>query len=156
MPAMIDVCDNVGQNFSTTFMEFLGEIAKFIELEFAKNTNEMGVEILLVDSDEMRAINKEYRGKDSPTDTLSFPLVDCNLRGSVVINIPLALQMWEKISKKIPYALEDEVAILFIHSYLHLIGMDHELDSGEQLEAEEIIALKFGLPTTLITRANEL
>lgn len=70
--------------------------------------------------------------------------------GSVVINLELAAH----ISQKLGHSVSDEVGLLFLHGFLHLLGYDHERDKGEQraMEARLIRALK--LPQSLIERAQ--
>jgi probable rRNA maturation factor len=84
----------------------------------------IGVEV--VDEARMAVINSEQRGKDGPTDVLSFPVdgageaVGPREIGDVVICPSLC----ESVDRAI------------IHAALHLIGMDHEVDGGEMLAVE--------------------
>jgi probable rRNA maturation factor len=111
------------------------------------------VEFILTDSENIQRINKEFRGKDSATDVLSFPL-DIQIPhaplGSIVINADLALQK----AKELGHTFEDEIALLFIHGLLHLLGYDHEIDNGQMREKEKEMILRYDLPKSLIIRTQ--
>jgi probable rRNA maturation factor len=81
------------------------------------------VAIQLVDEGRMRALNREHRGRDEPTDVLSFPVdetgpaVEPRELGDVVI---------------CPQHTDDVIEAV-VHGVLHLCGYDHEVDGGEML-----------------------
>lgn len=77
--------------------------------------------------DEMQKLNKEYRGKDYPTDILSFPLSDTS--GEILICKEVAKEK----SKDFDMSPEDYLVFLIIHGLLHLKGYDH----GEEMESLE-------------------
>ena len=80
----------------------------------------------------MRALNRQYRNKDKPTDVLSFPLADelCpNLLGDVVISIDTA----QRQAQRRKHALQEEILTLLIHGILHLVGYDHEVSRSEAI-----------------------
>ncbi|WRC67010.1 rRNA maturation RNase YbeY [Helicobacter pylori] len=108
------------------------------------------IELVLVSDETMREINRDLRGCDYATDVLSFPLeaIPHTPLGSVVINIPLA----QTNALKLGHSLEDEIALLFIHGVLHLLGYDHEKDKGEQRQKESELIKAFNLPLSLIER----
>jgi probable rRNA maturation factor len=114
----------------------------------------------LVDSDAIQDMNREFRGKDRPTDVLSFPQQDFSpplsaltprakararakrrgpppVLGDVVISLPEA----EANAGSIGQALDREVAFLLVHGMLHLAGHDHEVPDDEQLMLAEQRAL---------------
>ena len=121
------------------------------------------LEVVFVDSKTMREINRTHRGKDSTTDVLSFPL-ECDfdfqsldstapferLLGSIVINTELAKAMSESYN----HTLIDEISLLFIHGFLHILGYDHEVDNGEQRALEQRIIESIGLKQSLIVRVQ--
>ena len=89
------------------------------------------VAVAFVAPDEIAALNAEHRGKDGPTDVLSFPVdgagpvAGARELGDVVI---------------CPEHTED-LAEAVVHGVLHLVGMDHETDQGEMLALQaEIVA----------------
>jgi len=100
----------------------------------------------------MRRLNREHRGKDAPTDVLSFPLVEAGdayaggerLLGDIVISIDTARRQ----AADYDAPLAREVERLLIHGLLHLLGHDH-MEPGERaaMEAEERrLADAIGMP----------
>ncbi|MBZ5590350.1 MAG: rRNA maturation RNase YbeY [Acidobacteriia bacterium] len=95
--------------------------------------------VLVCDDLTIRSLNRHYRGKDRPTDVLSFPggftePDGLHYLGDVAISLErAALQAAEA---RIP--LERELKVLLLHAIVHLCGYDHETDKGEMaaLEAE--------------------
>lgn len=77
--------------------------------------------IFLTDDDGIRELNKAYRGKDKPTDVLSFPMGDEVLLGDIVISLPRA----EAQAEEFGCTVAEEQGRLFVHGLLHLIGYDH-------------------------------
>ena len=108
------------------------------------------VELLIVDAQSIQELNREHRGKDLPTDVLSFPIDDFphSPLGSIVINHELAHEK----AKELGHNVEEEIALLFIHGLLHLLGFDHEVDSGQMREKEEALIHQYNLPQSLIVR----
>lgn len=111
------------------------------------------IELILVSNETMREINRDLRNCDYATDVLSFPLeaIPHAPLGSVVINAPLA----QENALKLGHSLENEIALLFIHGVLHLLGYDHEKDKGEQRQKEGELIKAFDLPLSLIERAQD-
>lgn len=94
--------------------------------------------IRLVNTEESQQLNKQYRGKDKPTNVLSFPFevpdgVELNLLGDLIICIEVMKQEAQEQNK----ALFDHWAHLVIHGCLHLVGFDH-ISETEALEMESI------------------
>lgn len=119
-------------------------------LQIANKLTSKNIELLLVDDETISEINSEYRGKNEPTDVLSFPIepfAGAPL-GSVVISIDTA----QKVASDLNHPVLVEIKILFIHGLLHLLGFDHENDNGEMQKEEEQLRAEFGLPTGLINR----
>ncbi|WP_187900927.1 rRNA maturation RNase YbeY [Helicobacter pylori] len=111
------------------------------------------IELILVSGETMREINRDLRNCDYATDVLSFPLeaIHHTPLGSVVINAPLA----QENALKLGHSLENEIALLFIHGVLHLLGYDHEKDKGEQRQKEGELIKIFNLPLSLIERTQD-
>ncbi len=84
--------------------------------------------IVLGDNQRIRELNREFLGRDAPTDVLSFPAdeidPDTNRRylGDIVLSFPFA----ERQAKERGHAVEAELQLLVIHGVLHLLGYDHE------------------------------
>ena len=106
--------------------------------------------IRLTGNEEVRALNAEWRGKDKPTNVLSFPLAEeaelseADVRGPELMlgDIVLARGVCAAEACAKGVALEDHAAHLLVHGTLHLLGYDHHDDaSAEDMEAREIRAL---------------
>ena len=121
--------------FDTVFFEeLIAAAAKKIEVD---SSTELSV--LLTDDETIRDLNHRYRGKNSPTDVLSFSLDDEVMLGDIVISLDTA----ESKAAEGEVSLEEEVAFLFVHGLLHLLGYEHEAgDGGESAEAEEMYELQ--------------
>ncbi|WP_060826401.1 rRNA maturation RNase YbeY [Sulfurospirillum cavolei] len=111
------------------------------------------VELVIVDAKSMHALNLEHRNVDKTTDVLSFPIDDFPHAplGSIVINYELAFQK----AAELGHEKEEEIALLFIHGLLHLLGFDHETDHGEMRKKEEEWIFHYALPKSLIVRTEE-
>ncbi|KFL34881.1 MULTISPECIES: rRNA maturation RNase YbeY [unclassified Sulfurospirillum] len=111
------------------------------------------VELLIIDSASMQTLNLEHRGMDKTTDVLSFPIDDFPHAplGSIVINHELAAQK----AKELGHSVEEEITLLFIHGMLHLLGFDHEVDSGQMREMETSWITQYHLPKSLIVRTED-
>lgn len=102
--------------------------------------NETGVElnkelgVVLVDEKEMIALNHQFRGKNGPTDILSFEGSDDNL-GELVICRELVV----KQAKENDLHESEELAYLILHGVLHLLGYDHEAPGSD---AEKMFAIQ--------------
>ena len=108
------------------------------------------VELVFVNDDEMRKINREHRGIDKATDVLSFPYeqVSDGLMGSVVISTDTA----SRVAGELGHSIECEIALLFLHGILHILGYDHEIDDGQMRGKEKEVIEHFNLPDSLIIR----
>ena len=108
------------------------------------------VELVFVNDDEMRKINREQRGIDKATDVLSFPYeqVSGGLMGSVVISTDTA----NRVAGELGHSIECEIALLFLHGILHILGYDHEIDGGQMRQKEKEVIEHFSLPDSLIIR----
>lgn len=103
------------------------------------------VTVRIVDEPEMRALNRQYRGQDKPTNVLSFPAEldrlpglpaeDATFIGDIVICAPVVAREAGQQGK----AARDHWIHLLLHGFLHLVGYDHEnREDAEVMEALEI------------------
>ena len=97
------------------------------------------VSVSFVSNDEIRALNRTCRGKDSVTDVLSFPQSEGDKlqingeTGFVILgDIVISMEMAVKQANMYGHLLEREIAFLTVHSMLHLLGYDHEVSPLEQ------------------------
>jgi probable rRNA maturation factor len=109
------------------------------------------VDVLLANDSTLRQLNKNFRGKDKPTDVLSFPAPTAFAKkhaGDLAVSLETAARQ----AKTYGHTLPDEVKILLLHGLLHLAGEDHETDNGEMATREATLRRELRLPTTLIER----
>ncbi len=104
------------------------------------------IAVLLADDAALAALNRDFRGKDKPTDVLSFAAdpMDRPQLGDIAIAFGVAAKDAAAQGKR----FEDHVTHLCIHAFLHLNGHDHEApEAAARMEALEIKALaSLGLP----------
>jgi probable rRNA maturation factor len=87
---------------------------------------------------ELHRMNRDYRGKDKPTDVLSFPGSTSEMEdegrylGDVLISVPTARRQAESRG----HSAEQELKVLLLHGLLHCLGYDHETDQGEMERLE--------------------
>jgi probable rRNA maturation factor len=93
------------------------------------------VGVVLVDLAEMAALNAAHRGRDEPTDVLSFPL-----DGRDVLPDELPRQVGDiVVCPDRAQADGTPIALLLVHGALHLVGYDHEADNGDMLRRQRAI-----------------
>ncbi|WP_026485610.1 rRNA maturation RNase YbeY [Caldanaerobius polysaccharolyticus] len=114
------------------------------------------VSISIVDDQEIRRLNRDYRSVDRPTDVLSFPMMDFEgddaiiqeatdvvMLGDIVISAARAKSQ----ATDYGHSFEREMAFLTVHGMLHLMGYDHERpeDARVMREKEEKILTELGI-----------
>ena len=112
------------------------------------------VNVLVTTSRELRVLNRRFRGKDGPTDVLSFPPIFGLVKdfaGDIAISADIAAQN----ARQLGHSAADEVRILTLHGVLHLAGYDHERDRGEMASREEGLRNTLGLSTGLLARNQQ-
>jgi probable rRNA maturation factor len=98
-------------------------------LEFTNNSDR-GLSVLLTDDAEIKRLNRDFRGKDRPTDVLSFsldegegaPVVELAPLGDLVVSVPTILRQARAHS----LSPKDEMQRMLVHGLLHLLGYEHE------------------------------
>ncbi|MBN2815881.1 MAG: rRNA maturation RNase YbeY [Campylobacterales bacterium] len=124
--------------------EFLNSIAaKFTQKE---------IELIITDNKEIKEINAQYRSIDKATDVLSFPYEDSPMAplGSIIISQNFVKDK----ASELRHSEDEELTLLFIHGLLHILGYDHEVDSGEMRQMEKKLIEELSLPTSLIVRTE--
>jgi probable rRNA maturation factor len=98
------------------------------------NLPDAELSVLFIGARAMRTLNRQYRGKDSATDVLSFSLregrfgrVQPNMLGDIVIAVPVARQQ----AVDADLTLQQELERLLVHGLLHLVGYDHERGAAD-------------------------
>jgi probable rRNA maturation factor len=108
------------------------------------------VTVAIVPDARVRALNRQYRRKDTPTDVLSFPAEERGQLGDVVIAVGVARRQ----AVAAGHPLGTELRILALHGLLHLLGYDHEQDDGRMLRLERQLRRRGGLREGLIERSH--
>ena len=109
-------------------------------IEGIENAGE--VDVMIVDAERIRSLNKEFRGKDEVTDVLSFPQYDHLLENGigedylVLGDIVICAQRAIEQAKEFNHGIERELAYLVVHSIYHLLGFDH-MDENEKIKMRE-------------------
>ena len=114
------------------------------------------VDVLLVDNEAIRALNREHRNVDKETDVLSFPMYDCKeeimeQKGSgipvVLGDIVISLEKAKSQGEEFEHGTEREISYLTVHSTLHLLGHDHmhEDEKMTMREKEKNIMKRMGI-----------
>jgi probable rRNA maturation factor len=117
--------------------------------------------IALVSDRRIQKLNREFRGKDAPTDVLSFPAAhpalpthpaDPRPLGDLVIATGVARRQ----ARESGHSYATELRVLALHGLLHLIGYDHHhpADRGRMARAERRLRARGGLRAGLIERAR--
>ena len=114
------------------------------------------VSITFVDNEKIREINRDYRGKDQPTDVISFALEEMGeeeieivgadlppVLGDIIISAPKAREQAEEYG----HSFMRELGFLVVHGFLHLLGYDHETEEEEKVmfAKQEQLLQQFGL-----------
>jgi probable rRNA maturation factor len=130
------------------------DFLSWIEAALLQYQKPFELTIRLVTTKESQQLNNQYRGKDKPTNVLSFPFevpdgIELDLLGDLIICVPVVEQEAIEQNK----ALTAHWAHMVIHGCLHLLGFDHieddEADEMEALETKIITALGFPAPYEL-------
>jgi probable rRNA maturation factor len=111
------------------------------------------VAVLLTSDAQLRSLNRTYRGKNKPTDVLSFPTppeIADQHAGDLAISLDTAAR--QAVTYR--HSLDTEVRILLLHGLLHLAGEDHEVDNGEMAAREAALRAQLKLPGSLIDRVT--
>ena len=114
-----------------------------------------GFTCLVTGDSHLRRLNRDFLGRDYPTDVLSFPVGQASrpVLGEMALGeIAISAARARRQAQEFGHALEEEIRILMLHGLLHLQGMDHETDRGQMKSAESRWRRSLGLPVGLIER----
>jgi probable rRNA maturation factor len=111
------------------------------------------VNVLLTSSAEMKSLNRRFRGKDKPTDVLSFS-AEPDARKQFAGEIAISAEIATKNARALGHTPAEEVKILVLHGVLHLRGYDHECDNRRMARREKQLRAQLHLPLGLIERAT--
>ena len=126
--------------------------ARTLQKEVAKGRP---FDALITGDTELRRLNRDFRGQDYATDVLSFPSEPRPAgSGPFLGDIAISLGRARAQAREFQHSIEHEVQILMLHGVLHLLGHDHETDSGAMARAEKRWRTRLGLPNGLIERVR--
>lgn len=130
-------------------------------LESEEFCDDVEISLTFTDNENIREINLESRGKDSATDVLSFPMLEQDEDGTLIIydediadgfvllgDIVISAERAVEQAEEYGHSLIREMCFLAVHSVLHLLGYDHELSEEHekiQFEKQEQILSKLGI-----------
>jgi len=126
-------------------------LARFVAKASRAARLQGSVNVLVSANRELRSLNRRFRGRDKPTDVLSFPPM-AELAGRLAGDIAISAEIAAQNAKRLGHSAAEEVKILVLHGILHLAGYDHEQDDGEMARREQQLREALHLPVGLIER----
>ncbi|PKK94157.1 MAG: rRNA maturation RNase YbeY [Tenericutes bacterium HGW-Tenericutes-6] len=111
--------------------EMIKPLQKIIKSIFKHVKEKKSMEVVFVSQDDIKHMNRTYRDIDKPTDVLSFPNEDDDIKslGDIFISIEQA----KKQAIDYGHSFEREIGFLAVHGYLHLKGYDHHTEEEEKI-----------------------
>jgi probable rRNA maturation factor len=125
------------------------KFARMLQREVSKGRS---FDCLVSGDAELRRLNRDFRGQDYATDVLSFP--SGGKSSAPLGSLAISLQRARAQGREFGHSTEQEVRILMLHGVLHLMGLDHEADSGKMARAEKRWRTQLRLPNGLIERVS--
>lgn len=145
-PIDILIDDPAWRSLGTELIAEINRGARLAFLHAAQADAKGGLTVLLTGDERVRALNRDYRGKNRPTNVLSFPSRSSRYLGDIAIASGVAAQ--EADAAGLP--LIDHVLHLVVHGVLHLLGYDHEFpreaEDMELLEAKILAEMNIPNP----------
>ncbi|WP_203361713.1 rRNA maturation RNase YbeY [Bacillus sp. REN10] len=141
MDLVIDIIDETEEQ-GEEISQLITDVLNFTAQKEGVNAGSE-VSITLTDNEKIQEINRDYRGKDQPTDVISFALEEMGeeevaitgaedlprVLGDIIISIPRAKEQAEEYG----HSVERELAFLVVHGLLHLLGYDHMTEEEEKV-----------------------
>lgn len=132
---IIEVID--GLKVNNSLEELINRICgQVVKSEAMEGENE--VNVIFVDDPFIQNLNARFRGKDYPTDVLSFPFNVPEFIGEIYISMDTAKRQAQDYN----HSLEREIAFLTVHGLLHLLGYDHGEEPNPKMRKREEEILK--------------
>ena len=139
MSLLIDIVDETG----SVSEEMLKEVENLLQFAAEREgvQDQAEVSVTIVSNDDIHQINKEYRGKDAPTDVISFALEEEG-EGEIEIvgaemppvfgDIIISADRTREQSEEYNHSFKRELGFLAVHGFLHLLGYDHMTKEEEE------------------------
>ena len=126
------------------------QLNRWVQAVFARTGRQGGATVRIVSPEESRELNREYRGKDRPTNVLSFPMdlpveVAEALGEAWLGDLAICAEVVRREAAEQRKPLEAHWAHMVVHGLLHLMGYDHMTDD----QAAEMEALEVDILATL-------
>lgn len=151
----LDIIDET-ESIDATVVKLVKELLEFALLE-EEITGETEVSLTFMNDAAIQEVNREYRGKNQPTDVISFALEELGegevaivqdsdmpkVLGDIIISVERAIEQAEEYG----HPLTREIGFLALHGLLHLLGYDHmtEVEEKEMFGRQKEILDAFGL-----------
>jgi probable rRNA maturation factor len=132
---------------ASTLERFLSRARRAVRLRGTVN-------VLVTTSHELRSLNLRFRGKDKPTDVLSFPAPPPahSQAKKVAGDLAISAEIARENARQLGHSAAAEIKILALHGILHLAGFDHARDQGEMAREESRLRRQLKLESGLIER----
>ncbi|EIF13963.1 MULTISPECIES: rRNA maturation RNase YbeY [Bacillus] len=139
MGLLIDIVDET----NSVSADALQEVEKLLQFAAEKEgvQDQAEVSVTIVTNEEIREINRDYRGKDTPTDVISFALeeegedeveiVGANMP-PVLGDIIISADRTKEQAEEYGHSFMRELGFLAVHGFLHLLGYDHMTKEEEE------------------------
>ena len=141
----IEIQDEIKSTQSEEIIKTLISVSEYAAFDELKH-KDFEFTITITDNERIHQLNREYRGVDSATDVLSFPLWNreedpfinpennCIMLGDIIISLERAAEQ----ANEYGHSLKRECAYLCVHAVMHLLGYDHiEEDDKKVMRARE-------------------
>jgi len=128
----MDIFWDDNEQLPAALAELLNKAARAAK-DYVPGRDASEVSISFVTTDEIRALNRDFRSKDTPTDVLSFPVDEAFVTGigRPLGDIVICKEVAEHQAKEYGHPIERELAFLVVHGMLHLLGYDHVTPEDE-------------------------
>ena len=131
---------------------YLADLKELLEnVSKDENLDNIIFNVIIIDNDRIREINKEYRGIDRETDVISFALEDDKTMRldeiRVLGDIYISLDKVKSQAEEYGHSFKRELSFLAIHGFYHLLGYDHMKPEDEKImfKKQEEALLKYGI-----------
>ena len=133
----IYVENNSNQKLGITPKDIKQNIKKL--LDHLTNLKGYELSVLVTDDEGIHKLNLEKRGKDKPTDVLSFPIQEKDIPDGYKIlgEVVISIDTMRKQAREIGHTDKDEFYRLLVHGILHLLGYDHEKSPYEEKRMQQ-------------------